>query len=283
MSREAEHKFPVRLYDVYDTVLSSFYLLLGKKLSIDDPNVIPDNRAGRTEVGTTFEDFQLFWPPRPKTWFSYPCGNKDEFILNSRDELLLKEEQDTFVYTDNSLWIGQRKYKTPHGVLGNHLYNSLEDKMANVYKPSVDLRTNMQVNETYPSSNTNYQLQEFWDDHETDLEIATRLQRVKGLSLLSFATFTTFTTFQVAKHPKTRVLALPIGLLIGTLGTLAVGSFTLSLSNLEGLNQQLWTSRIEDGIVDYKNKSNIDIKPINESNIVARLQNLRPFSNIFTN
>ena len=87
--KQLERSLPFRFYEIVESSLALLSKAIGQNLTLEGDNAHPDFRAGRTDLGTTYEDFHLFWPIRPKVWLSYPSGSSDNFQKFSRDDLLL--------------------------------------------------------------------------------------------------------------------------------------------------------------------------------------------------
>jgi hypothetical protein len=274
MDRELERRLPARVYDAVDNALSTVWLLMGKKLSLDSH---PDPRAGRTDMGTTYEDFHLFWPIRPRTWLAFPEASSQSFKYLSRDHLLLKEEQSAFVRNDNAAFAGQQLGVSPAQVYANQVYSTVQRRLAPVYEADVDLYSPMNARTPYTLGLSDPKLAEFWDDHLVDRDVGDRVRHVRQVATLASLGLAAFTTFKLWT-PATRILAIPIGVATGYLGAISAVSIMQPLTGTEGLNRKLWESRVTDGISLYQKQSGSDLEV--EKDLID-LSYFHPFANPF--
>jgi len=277
--KSAERNLPVRVYEFLENILTSVAVLSGSDLSLPGENTHPDYKSGRTDIGSTFEDFHLFWPIRPKTWLSYPEGSKEDFPLYSRDDFLLKEEQNAYVRNDNTLFIGQQHGTSVHQIYSNLLFSKFQEQLSNVYKPDIDLRSNMRVQERF-NLDFNSDTREFWNDHPIDKELSERKQFVwEASAFLGFLPVYTATLYVFHKNAAARPLALPAAIGFGACSAVACAVVFNSLSELSGHNNSIWRSRVSDGFIDYNSKKHIDFTPKQDFSILTTIQ---PFHNHFT-
>lgn len=260
--KEAERRLPRRAYERLESFAATICLPFGAKLSSSDPDVIPDNLAGRTDVGQTFEDFHLFWPIRPKNWLNYPEDKNGEVSLGSREYFFLREEQKAYVDIDNSVWLGQRQQTSPHQILANELYYNQQKKIAPIYNRKVDLRGNMQIHTVNPdiqNSAVDSRFREFWDAHPDDLDIFERRTARNAFSRFTFAGFTSYAVLSLL-NPSTAILALPVGIFIG--GTAFPLFFLVGgkLSGAAGHSFRPWERRVADGLIEYAEENNIPLE-----------------------
>jgi len=276
MDKAAEHQLPVRAYDVLDNALSTIWLTLGKDLSKESH---PDPRAGRTDMGTTYEDFHLFWPLRPRTWFDYPKENTEDSTLFSRDHLMLREEQKAYRETANAVFLGRGAGTTAHQVCANKIHSAGQKELAGVYQTDIDIRSPMKDKQTYPLGLSDVRLQEFWDDRLADRDVGDRVRRVQQVSAATFAAVTTYTAYALWT-PTTRVLAVPIGLLTGYLSTISAITLMEPLTETEGLNKERWERTVKDGVRRYAERTGTQLEA-EQAPATDVLFKFQPFRNPF--
>lgn len=265
--KEAEQTLPKRIYERVEAFTASLCLLLRKDISSNQPDEIPDNLAGRTNIGETFEDFHLFWPIRPKFWLQYPEDKKKEIPGFSRDSFFLKEEQESYVDIDNSLWLGQRQQTSPQQILANELFYSQQKKMGQIYSRDVDLRGNMQVDDSIVSNPSihatgiHVNFKEFWGDRPVDSEFLEKNLARNGFSRFGVGLIAAFSTYTLFKNPRLRILSIPLGLFVGLTAWpplyLAAGKLTGVAGHLDHPFQE----RVQQELLEYARENN---KPLQE-------------------
>ena len=257
--KQLERSLPFRFYEIVESSLALLSKAIGQNLTLEGDNAHPDFRAGRTDLGTTYEDFHLFWPIRPKVWLSYPSGSSDNFQKFSRDDLLLQEEQRTFVNNDNAMFLGQRQSPSALGIYSNKLFVNQQKQLNNIYKQDVDLHSDMKVHEE-PSISYSSKTHEFWQDHPVDRAITER-KFFTGLAIpfIGFLPIFAYTHYKFAKSARARPLRIPFSILFGITGAVGTSILCNSLTEMDGHNHNRWISRVYDGLRDYSNTRNVEI------------------------
>jgi len=258
--------------------VTTIHWFAGKNISSEEADVIPDPRAGRVDVGATFEDFHLFWPIRPKTWFKYPEGSPEQFKKLSRDELLLREEQNAYTEVDNAVFMGQQHSTSSYQVYANDLFVSFQKKLSQIYKPDVDLRK-IEVKERLQFSNYDSEYEQFWDDHVVDNEIQAKLNKNYQAALYGGIAFGSVLLYSWARTARSRPIALPAAIFGGFASFGAITLAGRSLFELEGLHQDRWYVRVNDAIHDFAKENGITTKKYPFS---AQTEFPQPFSDPFT-